>query len=121
ATGKPLIFVGDFYGVGATHYADGVSVNIRIQPVSGGGVMPLSALPTDVLTFDSRAIRPYPPGDLRIAGQSYPAKVSAIEVPVTWAHRDRLQQTGGELIDHTEGDVGPEDGTTYTVRVRDEM
>jgi hypothetical protein len=36
---------------------------------------------------------------------------------VTWAHRDRLFQTTGTFDDYTTGDIGPEDGTTYIVRV----
>lgn len=33
---------------------------------------------------------------------------------LTWAHRNRLQQTGGEIIGWFESDVTVEDGVTYS-------
>src|SRR5690606_31330023 len=68
------------------------------------------------VTLDQRAIRPYPPGNLTINGDSYLSIAYDGVLTVAWAHRDRLQQTGGELVDHFEGDIGPEAGTTYRVR-----
>lgn len=38
------------------------------------------------------------------------------DVVVTWAHRDRLNQAD-QLIDTTLGSIGPEGGTTYSVRL----
>ena len=74
--------------------------------------------------MDSRAVRPYPPGDLKVDGVSYPEGDSdGVTDPgydgvneLTWSHRDRLQQTDGNLYDYTEGNIGPEDGTTYLLQ-----
>ena len=40
------------------------------------------------------------------------------DLSVTWAHRDRIQQTA-YLVQQGDGDIGPEPGTTYTLRIRD--
>src|SRR5690606_20433334 len=47
---------------------------------------------------------------------SYLDEVYEDELTVTWAHRDRLQQTSGTLVDHTAGNIGPEAGTVYRVQ-----
>jgi hypothetical protein len=44
--------------------------------------------------------------------------VVAGDLTVAWAHRDRTQQTA-YLVRQDEGDIGPELGVTYTVRIRD--
>jgi len=102
-------------------YALSDEIDVRIRPVLGANVLPADQAPVDSLTFNSRAIRPYPPGDLRVDGISYPGPDDSTAVlyagahSITWAHRDRLQQTGGEIFDYLTGDIGPEAGTTYLV------
>ena len=39
------------------------------------------------------------------------------DLTVAWAHRDRAQQTA-YLVQQDEGDIGPELGVTYKVRIR---
>jgi hypothetical protein len=68
-------------------------------------------------TMDARQIRPYPPGDVQINGQSYPTTVGGgADIVLTWAHRDRTQQLG-YIVEHQEPDIGPETGVTYTVNI----
>jgi hypothetical protein len=69
------------------------------------------------LLLAGRQARPYPPGRIRLNGQTEPAVVAG-DLTVTWAHRDRTQQTA-YLVHQDEGDIGPEPGTSYTVRLRD--
>ena len=114
-----------FWGSGAdtdeVQYALSDEVNVRMRPVLGANVLPSDQAPVDSYTFNSRAIRPYPPGDLRVDGISYPDPDDSSAAfytgahSITWAHRDRLQQTGGEIFDYLTGDIGPEAGTTYLV------
>jgi hypothetical protein len=69
------------------------------------------------VTLAQRAWLPYPPGDLRINGDSYVETLSYEGViTIAWKHRDRLLQTSGTLTDHTAGNIGPEAGTAYRVR-----
>ena len=67
--------------------------------------------------FDSRAIRPYPPGNFKINAVSYPSSFSG-EPTITWAHRDRTQQIT-ELVEHDAAGIGPEAGVTYTLKIYD--
>lgn len=101
-----------------TEYVDGEVIDVKIQPVSGAGVVDLSLVTERTVVMDSRAYRPYAPGDLRINGESYePGAFYEGEVTVTWTDRNRLEQTGGTIVDHTMGDIGPEPGTEYRLRV----
>jgi hypothetical protein len=68
--------------------------------------------------FGSRQTRPYPPGDFKVDGASYP--VSFVGEPtITWTHRDRTQQLG-LIVEHSAASIGPEAGVTYTLTIHDE-
>jgi hypothetical protein len=95
---------------------DGDIVRIKLRTDSSQGVLSLASTPVDEITFASRALRPYPPGDLKLDGdyQVDPPEPSDTYA-LTWEHRDR---TEGSLIGHTEtGPASPEAGTEYIVRV----
>ncbi len=100
-------------------YLDGETVDAKVLTRTTEGLLAESAAPTDSVTLDSRAARPYPPGllrvtDLLVSNAAYPsACVGALTV--TWAHRDRVLQQD-QLIDENDASIGPEAGTTYTVR-----
>lgn len=98
-----------------TQYLDGESVDVKILSRAGGDRLTIAAAPTDTVTFDSRAIRPYPPGDFKVNG-SYQSFRYVSDAVLTWAHRDRTVQTTPNVEDHTYADIGPEVGTTYQVR-----
>lgn len=118
AAGSYVIFVDDYYKADGVEYTAGEIVQHKVLPsVSGEVLAEADALVTST-TLDSRAYRPYPPGNLKIDGLYYPEDylVPTDTVVVTWNHRDRLQQTSGFFHDHTYGDIGPEAGTTYTLR-----
>lgn len=69
------------------------------------------------LEVDQRVIRPYPPGDVRIDDNSIYEPYGETPVPlVTWTHRDRITQAD-QVVDHTEGSIGPEPGVTYTITI----
>jgi hypothetical protein len=108
-----------FYDVAAaadrTEYTGGESVDIELLTNTGTQQLDPSLSTSLSLTFDQRQFRPYPPANLTINGNRYPSSVSA-SVALAWSHRDRVLQAD-QLIDTLQGDVGPEAGTTYTVRV----
>lgn len=114
--GSAIMFWDLFAGGDPTEYASGEIVDVKITPVSGAGQVALIDAIESTVTLDQRAYRPYPPGDLTINGGSYVNTSYTGTLTVEWAHRDRLQQTSGELADHFDGDIGPEAGTTYRVR-----
>jgi hypothetical protein len=66
----------------------------------------------------ARHYKPYPPGDVQIDGVSIYELTGAHPAPVlTFTDRDRLSEDD-QLIEHGAGSVGPEAGTTYTLRVK---
>lgn len=76
---------------------------------------------TSIVTV-ARQARPYPPGNVLLDGEQVVIGLHGIEHPepiVTWAHRDRVMQED-QLIDHLASSIGPEAGTTYTLRFYDE-
>lgn len=116
-----VLFLGFSYSSDDTQYTASDSVDVKLRTVLGASTLSLAAAPADTVDFDSRAIRPYPPGDLQIDGLSYPDPDSSNAAyysganSLTWSHRDRSQQTDGSFYDYSAGDIGPEAGVTYLV------
>lgn len=118
AAGTRLVGVGEWLAAETTERAPGESVFVAAIPRTltdqGDAVLAANGQP---LVLTGRQARPYPPGRIRLNGQREPAVVAG-DLTLTWAHRDRTQQTA-YLVQQDEGDIGPEPGTTYTVRLRD--
>lgn len=119
AAGQDILFFGSSTSSDEREYTDGETVLVRMLSRTSSALYPLESAATETVVMASRAARPYPPGKLRItddlvADAAYP--VSALgELEVTWAHRDRVLQED-QLIDESAPSIGPEAGTTYTVR-----
>ena len=118
ASGTQLIGVGEWLASEGTERAPGESVFVAAIPrtatAQGDAEMAANGQP---LLLTGRQALPYPPGRIRLNGQIEPAVVAG-DLAVAWAHRDRIQQTA-YLVQQDEGDIGPEPGVTYTVRIRD--
>lgn len=144
-SGDLIWFTGDNGGTNYVNYAASETINLRGMPYSmQGGRLPLEDAPEEQVTMNWRMFRPYTPGlvtaeslstpvnpwfspvDMRHDAAGYwsgePGQSPYIEVPdmlrLNWAHRDRTVQAD-QLIEHEVGDIGPEPGTTYRVRVLD--
>ncbi len=97
-----------------SEYVAGINVEAKLLTRTSSGVLDASMAPVQLISLGSRAARPYPPGALRVGGDRYPvSRIGALEL--TWAHRDRVTQAD-HLIDVEAASIGPESGTTYTVR-----
>lgn len=99
-------------------YLSNESLQIKMLPSTGLGRLAESAASADSYTFTGRMIRPYPPGNFRVNNVMWPTTILG-QIALTWAHRDRMQQTV-YLVTQAEGNIGPEAGTTYTVRIYNE-
>jgi hypothetical protein len=123
SAGDAIVFWGYDYTSDGVQYTASDALDVIMRTQLGSSVLTYGDAPVDVLAMDSRAIRPYPPGDLRVDGVSYPPLSSGggvfyvREHTFTWKHRDRLQQTSDVPEDYTATDIGPEAGTTYRLDV----
>jgi len=116
AAGARVWFADGNVGSDPTEYASGEVVGVKLLPRTGLGELSADLAPVDGITMAQRHNRPYPPGMFRIVGQAYPAALADVALSASWAHRDRLTQTA-YLVTQSEGHIGPEAGTTYTVQL----
>lgn len=115
--GSKVIFWDSQSIADTVEYNESETIAVKVCPVTGLGALdPITISGIDI-TLRARAIRPYPPGNVQIAGSYYPITVLTQPFNVTWAHRDRLQQTSTVLLDFLSASVGPEAGTSYTLKV----
>lgn len=116
--GDVLIFWDAFAAVVDTQFATGETVNVKLLPSTGSNTLDIAAAPADALTFAGRAFAPYPPAKLTVNGGYWTQQIAAsADLALTWAHRDRKQQTSGTYYGWTDGSIGPEAGVTYTLRI----
>lgn len=115
-TGEVLYFW-DAYAEGdPTEYVETDSIDVKLATVTGGGQLELADAPSSTVVMDTRAYRPYPPGNFKINDNYFPTELSGA-VALSWASRNRLQQTTLSLIDFFDGSITSEAGVTYTVRL----
>ena len=90
----------------------------KLVPYSALGTLDPTLATEMSVVANRRAQRPYPPGRIRVNGTRPDLLSAAVVAPFTftWAHRSRQAQ-GAITQDATSGT--PEDGTTYTIRVKD--
>lgn len=105
----------DAYSTGdPVQRSDGTTLDARVLTRTGSDELAIGAASTSSLALASRQARPYPPAGFLINGQASPSAVTGDAV-ATWVHRDRLLQAD-QLVDTEAATIGPEPGTTYTLR-----
>lgn len=117
--GDYVIFFNLALGSDEVERTGGENLTVRMLPRTYEQLLSPDLASDDLLAFDSRAIRPYPPGDFKADGGYNDGRTYDGSVDLTWAHRDRTIQTTSTVEDHLASDIGPEAGTTYQVRVRE--
>lgn len=107
-----------FYGVDAamdlTEYAEGESLDVKLLTNTASAQVNIDSAITLHVDIVGRVSRPYPPAQFRVNGLVDPTP-SFGTVTVEGVHRDRLLQAD-QLVDTEMAGIGPEAGTTYTVR-----
>lgn len=98
-------------------YVAGETAQLRLCPKTGRGELDVALAKTLSRTIAQRFIRPYPPGNIKINGAAYPAVVVG-DIAISWANRNRVQQTAGVIL-QTDGNITPETGQTTTIRLYD--
>lgn len=115
--GATIWFHQGLFGLDRTERVEGESVEVKILPSTSLGRLALDDAAVNSYTTDGRMMRPYPPGNVKVNGSRWPASIGATdELTITWAHRDRTLQTV-TLNRQDEGNIGPESGVTYTLRI----
>ena len=119
AAGERIWFYDTWSASDRREYAGGETVSAKLRTRTSSQLLDAALAPTLTLDLDERAIRPYPPGGLAITDAVNVAAVNPSacfgELTVAWVHRDRLLQAD-QLVDAAAAGIGPEAGTTYTVR-----
>jgi hypothetical protein len=115
AAGARIWFAEGIETLGTEQYLSGETVSVKLLPATGMGRLAESSAPADSYSFLARYIRPYPPGNVLINARMWPKAILGA-LSISWAHRDRMQQTV-YLVRQNEGSIGPEAGTTYTLRI----
>lgn len=117
--GAYLIFWDNYAQGDNTELVSSDVASVKICPVTGAGQLALESATADSVTIVGRAARPYPPANVKINNSYFPKYTNGAALSATWVHRDRKQQTAS-LVGFTEGSIGPESGTTYTMELRGE-
>lgn len=106
----------NYSGLDKTEYLSGESVAMKALTLTGSDILKLSEATAHSINCSARAIRPYPPANVKFNDVYYPENLTG-QFTVTWAHRNRLQQTGGSLLSFFDASVTPAPNTRYEVKV----
>lgn len=106
----------NYSGIDDLEYLSGEVLSLKALTLTGSDVLELNEATTHSLTLSNRAIRPYPPANVKINSLYYPGEVSGKPV-LTWVNRNRFQQTGGDILGWFEGGVTLEVSVSYQLIV----
>ncbi|MFN4106896.1 MAG: hypothetical protein ACK4GF_13045 [Acinetobacter johnsonii] len=108
--GSILYFADDFITVDPTEYVTGEIINVKALTTTPSGILDLDDTEAQQVEIQARAIRPYPPANVKINDVYWPTEIET-DLVLTWVDRNRLQQTGGSILGWFEGGVAIEPGT----------
>lgn len=110
--GTKLYFCGNDISYDQTEYVAGEDVLVSALTTTPSGVLEQKG--SIAIEMKARAIRPYLPANVKFNDTYFPETLIVTNnIVLTWAHRNRLQQTGGAIIGWYDGDVTVESGVTY--------
>lgn len=109
-----IFFYADSAASDTTEYTDGETVSVKLLTNTYSQQLPLASAAPMAIEFNQRQVRPYPPAKFRINTLQEPSYLFGL-LTVEWVHRDRVGQAD-QLVDNEAATIGPEAGTTYTMR-----
>ena len=121
SVGSKIFGWDNYSGIDDTEYLSGENIQLKALTLTGSDVLGLGEAIAHTLTCSARAIRPYPPTNVKINGDYWPKYIDG-DFILTWVNRNRLQQTGGEIIGYFDDGVmlEPNTQTLLTVTEFDE-
>lgn len=118
-TAGTIFFSDEFSGFDNNQYIQSEIVKYQVLTSTPSALQQLELGNTGEVEFNSRAIRPYPPANIKINGEYYPDDIET-DLVITWADRNRIQQTGGDIIGWYDGNVTIEQNTSTIIVVLEE-
>lgn len=101
-----------------TEFLISETVRVKLLTTTPSATLSLASAPEDTLDFIGRMHRPYPPGNLKINGVSWPPSVDTSEsYNFTWASRNRFQQTTSDVLSYYAASVTSETAVTYNLKL----
>lgn len=114
-----LFFSDDFVSYDNTEYSDSEIINVKSLTTTPSGILDIGLADTQSIEIKSRAIRPYPPANVKINGEYYPVEIET-DLVITWADRNRIQQTGGDVLGWFDAGVTIEQNTATKLIILEE-
>ncbi len=108
--GSVLYFADDFVTVDPTEYVTGEIINVKTLTTTPSGILSIDDVDAQQVEIQARAIRPYAPANVKINGKYWPAHIDT-DLTIEWVNRNRVQQTGGEILGWYETGVSLEPNT----------
>lgn len=113
--GSILYFADDFITIDPTEYVIGEITNVKTLTTTPSGILSLDDVDAQQVEIQARAIRPYPPANVKFNDTYYPETlVVTNNIVLVWVDRNRVQQTGGSILGFYEAGVTIEAGVTYS-------
>lgn len=110
SAGSKIFGWDNYSGIDDLEYLSGENLSLKALTLTGSDVLELSEATSHSLTLSGRAIRPYPPANVKINDVYWPTEIET-DLVLTWVDRNRIQQTGGSILGWYEGGVAIEPGT----------
>lgn len=112
-----LYFCSDDVAYDPTEYIAGEEVLVSALTTTPSGM--LENLGSIQIDMKARAIRPYPPANVKFNGVYYPESLIVTnDISLTWVDRNRVQQTGGSIFGFYDAGVSKETGVTYSYELK---
>ncbi|OOV83807.1 hypothetical protein [Acinetobacter sp. ANC 5600] len=105
-----LYFCGNDVAFDSVEYIAGEEVLISALTTTPSGMLENKG--AIAIEMNARAVRPYPPANVKINGEYWPEEIET-DLVLTWVDRNRTQQTGGEILGYFDGGVTLENGVNY--------
>lgn len=116
ADNSRIIFLSGNIGTDSREYVTSDVVDVKLLSNSSSATLNEALAPIDTVTIVGRQGRPYPRGAVFVNWNPAFNNVAAGEdFRIDWTHRDRKTQAD-QIVGHWDGNVGPEVGTSYTLR-----